>query len=117
MPRKPKKQDDLDFANEIVEVFRKTTQDERRKIALDWCLGDYQIADGYSARGLLPIAVIVAVLIDIDHPLLVSPGRGVMYGAVGCAVQVLTVEMNNTPVDIPYPQKTVNSVPVDSLCT
>ena len=115
MPRKHKKQDDLDFIDQIIEAYKKTTHEERQKVAQDWCLGDYNAADSYKVRGLVPIALIIAALDDIEHPLLVSPGRGLMYSAVGCAVVVLTVEIRNEAVDIPYPKKSVHRDPVYSL--
>lgn len=115
MPRKPKKDDDKTLMLQVVEVYRKTTQEERRDIAVKWCLGDYQIADGFGVRGLLPGAVIIAALIDVEHPLLVSPGRGLMYGAVGCMIKILEVELTNTAVAIPAFGKVVHSSPVDSL--
>lgn len=117
MPRKAKRTNDLEFGNCIAEVFRRTTQEERRQIARDWCLGDYQAGDAYAPRGLTPIAAIVAALIDIEHPLLVSPGRGLMYSFVGCAVEVLRVEIRKEAVDLPLFDKVVHRVSVDSLCT
>lgn len=115
MPRKPKKSDDEELIDAIIEAYRKTTQEERRKLAVDWCLGDYKASEGFSARGLMPIAVLIAALDDVDHPLLVSPGRGLMYSAVGCAVEVLKVEIENRAVEIPIFEKVVHREPVDSL--
>lgn len=115
MPRKATPIDDSAMHDAIIEVFRRTTQDERKKIAIDWCLGEYDAPDRFSERGLLPIAVIIAALIDIEHPLLVSPGRGLMYGATGCVVVVLGVVIRGEAVDLPYFPKVVHTLPVDSL--
>lgn len=84
-----------DLHAQIVEVFHCTNQDERVRIAKAWC--DSYAADlsEYVRRTSLPsIALIIASLIDTDHPLLVSPGRGVMYGATACALIVLGLEIN-----------------------
>jgi hypothetical protein len=79
-----------------------TTIAERRDIAEQWCKGNYvhhhEIA---SKRRLLPIALLIASLIEIDHPLLVSPGRGVVYNAVDCAVIIMDVMLKNKAVATP----------------
>lgn len=115
MPRKATPIDESKMHDAIIDVFRKTTQEERKKIALDWCLGEYDAPNQFVGRELLPIAVIIAALIDIEHPLLVSPGRGLMYGVTGCVVVVLGVVLRGEAVGLPYYPKVVHTLPVDSL--
>lgn len=65
-----------------------TTPAERREVAERWCAGDYEYHHTIARKhGLLPVALIVAALIDIDHPLLVS-GRGVAHNSIECAIIV-----------------------------
>jgi hypothetical protein len=79
-----------------------TTSQERFETASQWCMGNYgypiQIA---TEKGLLPIALIIACLIDVEHPLLVSPGRGVMYSSTACEVIIFQAMLQKTPLDIP----------------
>lgn len=68
-----------------------TTQAERREIAEQWCAGDYSHHLTLAhQRGLLPMALLIAALIDIDHPLLCSP-RGVLYNSLKCSIIILNV--------------------------
>jgi len=66
-----------------------TTPAERQDVARQWCAGDYSHhRDIARKHGLQPIALIIAALIDIDHPLLTS-GRGVAYNSMQCALIVI----------------------------
>jgi hypothetical protein len=88
-----------DLNDQIIEVFTSTTQAERVQIAKAWVDSYASDLSEYVTRtGLPPIALIVASLIDTDHPLLVSPGRGVMYPAVLCALIVLGLELNQVAI-------------------
>lgn len=65
-----------------------TTQEERRLVAERWCAGDYDHhRELAKERGLLPVALVIASLIDIDHPLLCS-ARGVTMNSVEAAIAV-----------------------------
>jgi len=101
MPRKSKRRSEDHLIDQVIEVFHKTTQEERQEIAQQWCMRNYQHVYEYSSTGLLPIALIIASLIDIDHPLLCSPARGVMYNVLKCSILVLRVELLGIPVDMP----------------
>src|SRR3990172_8775795 len=84
--------------NEVIKCFihpqtckEETTQAERREVAEQWCAGDYSHHMSIAHKhGLLPIALLIAALIDIDHPLLVS-GRGVAYNSIQCSILIMNV--------------------------
>lgn len=79
-----------------------TTIAERRDIAEQWCKGNYAHHHSIAAaRRILPIALLIASLIEIDHPLLVSPGRGVIYNAVDCAMIIMDVMLKHQDVATP----------------
>lgn len=117
MPRKVKRQDEHMLDDAVINAFRMTTRDERKKVALDWCLSDYAAAAEYARRDLLPIAVVVAALIDIDHPLLCSPGRGVMFCMLECALKVFAVEIHQVIVEIPMFYKVPEKLSTGGVCT
>ena len=79
-----------------------TTQAERAEVARQWCAGDYShhypIAEKH---GLLPIALLIAALIDINHPLLNS-GRGTCFNSIQCAVIILTTMHRGETVAQPF---------------
>lgn len=92
-----------------------TTQNERREIAKQWCAGDYSYHRNIAEfHGLLPIALLIASLMDIDHPLLVS-GRGVVYNSIKCAEIILLTMHNGETVAQPMEFHSVNSLPVDGM--
>jgi len=102
--QKSNEQMDAEIVRCFVDQFGReaTTSEERFEIATQWCTGNYgypiQVA---TEKGLLPIALIIASLIDVEHPLLVSPGRGVMYSSTGCEVIIFQAMLRRTPMDIP----------------
>jgi hypothetical protein len=97
MARKEKNNAEL-MDDEVIRCFvhpnsgkEVTTPAERREVAERWCAGDYEYHHPIARKhGLLPVALIVASLIDIDHPLLTS-GRGVAYNALDCAIIVTNI--------------------------
>ena len=103
MPRKIKmKSEDFDLAVGVVFENLKTTAEQRREVATNWCLGDYEHHIKFATeRGLLPIAVLVAALLEIDHPLLIEESLPKYRSLLGCAVAVLEVELENKSVHIP----------------
>jgi hypothetical protein len=93
-----------------------TTPEERREVADRWCAGDYEHHIGVANKHrLLPIALLIAALIDIDHPLLVS-GRGVAFNSIQCAVEIIQAMVKNQPVAQPIEtQLPVNSFHKDPV--
>lgn len=97
MPRKGRTcVDSSEFDLEVQNVFigGKTTIEQRRDIALRWCNGRYDEVDGMAlGLGLMPVALVVGCLLDVDHPLLVQDGRLTCGSLGGCAVLVLKFEL------------------------
>jgi hypothetical protein len=88
-----------------------TTPDERREVADRWCAGDYEHHIGMANKHrLLPIALPIAALIDIDHPLLVS-GRGVAFYSIQCGAEIIQTMAKNQPVAEPIETQ----IPVNSF--
>lgn len=117
MPRIAKPNNEY-LEDQICKVFidERTKPEERFEIARRWCMGDYEYHRQFAAeKRLLPIALLVACLLDIEHPLLVSPGRGAMYSAMKCAEIVLSVMLHNIPVDIPTPPDSFHIQPVERM--
>ena len=92
-----------------------TTQAERREVAEMWCAGDYSHHRNIAARhGLQPIALIIAALIDIDHPLLVS-GRGVAYNSIKCALIVIQTMNSGDTVAQPMQKNSLHKQAVERI--
>jgi len=95
--------------DEVIKCFvnsntgrEETTQEERREVARQWCAGDYNFHHSLAEKhGLLPIALLIAALIDIDHPLLNS-GRGTCFNSIECAVIILTTMHRGETVSQPF---------------
>jgi len=88
-----------------------TTQDERRAIAEQWCAGDYSYHHPIAEfHGLLPIALLIASLMDIDHPLLVS-GRGVAYNSIACATILINTMNKGETVAQPVRKHSIHKSP------
>ena len=110
MPRKAKPNENT-LDDDVIRCYiddhgrETTTIAERKEIAELWCKGNYAHHHTIAAeRRLLPIALLVASLIEIDHPLLVSQGRGVMYNAMNCAIIIVEVMLKNQQVAMPAGQ-------------
>ncbi len=97
MPR-PVKSNVEQMDDEVIKCFihpetgkEMTTRDERRAVAEHFCSGDYQFQHTIASKyGLLPIALIIAALLDIDHPLLCSPS-GRLYNSMAAAIRIIQV--------------------------
>jgi hypothetical protein len=105
MTRKPQA-DSHTLDDEVIACFidahgrEVTTITERQEIAIQWCKGNYEHHRLQAIkRRLTPMALLIASLLDIDHPLLVS-GRGAV-NAVDAAVILSEVMLRKTPVAIP----------------
>jgi len=107
MPRKPQNQSNT-LDDEVIRCYiddhgkEVTTIAERQEIGTAWCNGDYAHHHTIATkRRLLPMALLIASLIEMDHPLLVSQGRGVLYNSVDCAVIIMEVMLKNQAVASP----------------
>lgn len=94
MPRKAKSDERTLIEEQVIKAWDLTTDRDRKYIAHMWCVNrDVDLSDYVSKTSLPRVALVVCSLIDTEHPLLVSPGRGVMWSAMGCAVIVLAVHI------------------------
>lgn len=85
-----------------------TTQAERQAIAEQWCAGDYSYHHPIAEKhGLLPIALIIAALVDIDHPLLIS-GRGVAYNSIQCSIIIINTMNKGETVAQPMKRNSIH---------
>ena len=110
MPRKGKV-DEQAFYNQVVSVFRQTTQEERLEAARAWC-GNFSNPDALAARtGTSAIAVLVAALVDIEHPLV---GNRRNVSVTSAALDILTAELSGVPVAVPVCTQGL-CTPVDKL--
>jgi hypothetical protein len=101
MPRTSNDERGSVLNDQILQAFRETTREQRSEIARQWCLKNFAHIEEFRHLSSPPIALIIASLIDMDHPLLVSSGRGVMWSAMKCALLVLRVELFDIQVEIP----------------
>lgn len=121
MTRKPKSNAEQ-MDDEVIRCFvhpntgrEVTTPAERREVAARWCAGDYDYHHAVARKhALLPIALIVAALIDIDHPLLCN-GRGVNYNALDCAVIVTNIMFKGQKVAQPVSNDSFHTLPVERI--
>ncbi len=89
----------------VAEVFAggRTTLEEREEIARSWCSGRWNAHHALAAeRGLLPAALIVACLVDVEHPLLVDElGRLRAATLLGCSVLAMQAVLAGVPLRPP----------------
>lgn len=115
MPRKTTKQEKYLIEEQVIEAFTKTTRGERGYIADLWCKNyAVELGDFVKRTGLPRIALVIAALIDTDNPLLVSPGRGVMWSAIGCYVVVAAVQITEVPLRSPQLNALIAALAIDS---
>ncbi len=104
--RKTKGNDEAVIYDLVLAVFRTTTKEERLAIAIKWCQ-DFGIDPKFTDPA--PIYYILAALIDVEHPILIS-SRGRMFTLVGCIAEILTAENRQAAPAIPY--QIIHSPPV-----
>ena len=101
----------------IVEHRRKTFQD-LREVAYRWCIKDYQHGkDVADAWGVAPMYLIHAALLYVEHPLLVTEGRGWKYDMVRMQAEILRVVVGRLDVDIPISSTNSIHSPVDKIAS
>lgn len=103
MPRKANINSE-EFDKAVGAVFEDyaTTEAERAIIAQEWRLGHYDHHVTYAQeRGLLPIALLTASLLETEHPLLVEEGLLKCRSLLGCAVIILTAQIHQESVHTP----------------
>jgi hypothetical protein len=108
------------FDKQVGNVFEdyRTKEDERRKVAQDWCMGDYESHHRLAReRGLLPAAVITAALLEVDHPLLVENGLLRCRSLLGCSILILQAQLHQRIVHIPLGTAWVQPVDNSELST
>lgn len=92
-----------------------TTPELRKEVAEKWCNGDYEHHRTIAAReGLVPIALLIAALIDIGHPLIMS-SRGMMHNSLKCSIILLKIMHAGAPVAQPLDVKTIHRLPVERI--
>lgn len=96
--------------------------DQLHDVAVKWCSRDYAFVHELAERvGARYIALVLAALLHVSHPLLVSPGRGLMYAFMRCHAEILRVQIFEIPVVVPMPRNSIhrpnenNLVPVESV--
>lgn len=103
MPRKRTTKDiDLDdnmIYDELLKIFRLTTKADRFNIAVYWCR-NLAVNQKYADMGLAPIFVVLAALIDVEHPLIMA-ARGMMFSYTDCIVRILQTELHGRLQPIP----------------
>lgn len=113
MPRKAKEDEGTLIEDQVIEAFRLTTSTERELIAKLWCQNYQADLSEYTQRTQLPpIALIISSLIETENELLVSPGRGVMYGAIGCWVLVAAVAITGVKIGTPECEEVIRKFPL-----
>lgn len=108
MPRK-EPLDTRAFDEAVVKAFAQTpngtvtTQEERRHWATVWCSGERESYVEFAlSRKLAPLAFMVACLVDVEHPLIVTE-RGTLRtkSLLGAGVLILHAEAREEVVHIP----------------
>ena len=108
MPRK-ETLDTSSFDEEVAKAFARvpggtvTNKEERRHWAIVWSQGERESYVEFAlSRKLLPIAFMVACLVDVEHPLIVSE-RGTLRtkSLLGASVLILKAELTGEVVHIP----------------
>lgn len=91
-----------------------TTPAERREVADRWCTGDYdhhhEIAQKHS---IVPIALLIAALIDIEHPLVMNGTNA--KNSLQCAVIITQIMLKRETVAQPIAVDSFHSHPVERI--
>ncbi len=97
------------FDDQVIAAIQATTIEERFRIAHDWCLGERESYIGFAAaRKLVPVALLVAALVDVEHPLLVDERGYLRQGSLlGCSVRLMQAFLRSEIVHIPCGQNGV----------
>jgi len=92
-----------------------TTQDERRDIAERWCRGDFEHHIEVAGKHELPpIALLIAALIDMDHPLLCS-ARGVVYNSLEAGLILTDIMLKRLGVAQPVQEDSFHTLIVERI--
>jgi hypothetical protein len=91
-----------------------TTPAERQEVAARWCEGNFEYHHEVATKhGLLPIALLIAALIDIEHPL-VMRGTNAL-NSLQCAMEITTVMLKRETVA--QPVNSLHRLPVERIET
>ena len=78
-----------------------TTSGERCEVARLFCMNVCAEFPEFEDREIVPISLILASLLEIEHPLIVSEARGMMYSLVGCEARILMAILLGTELAVP----------------
>lgn len=106
---RPKRTTNDQIASELRAVID-CVQDERltwaeiEQIAYKWCIKDYDLYKQVAEKcKLIPSSLLLFALLFTEHPLVISPGRGLKGGFLWLQAQVLLAELNQE--EVPPPPK------------
>jgi hypothetical protein len=103
MARKAKDSNET-IAEELQTVIdRQLSEADIQKIVYQWCTKNYDHYKGLAKElNVKPSALILYALLYINHPLLVAPGRGLLYHFLQCKAVILMAELGQVQVEIPF---------------
>lgn len=93
-----------------------TTPAERREVAERWCAGDYAYHHEIAQKhDLLPIALLIAALIDIEHPLIMRGTNAL--NSLKCSEIIVETMLHRANVAQPIPLDSFHNQPVERIQT
>jgi hypothetical protein len=104
MPRKSRQNgtsNNEQMEDDIIKAYQCFSRAELEVIALEWCGGRYETSHRFPERGCLPVAITIAALIAVDHPALCGPNGDVLFSPIGCAVEVLSIMLEQRKIPLP----------------
>src|SRR5262245_19181646 len=117
MPRKPSEEylyDEVDHILDLITDQLLLTWDELFEVAERWCKKDYtHHHEKASTLNVMPGSLLLTAMLYVEHPLLVSPGRGIMYNFMKCHILLIAAEMKQQDLAVPIKKPIIHNVPVD----
>jgi hypothetical protein len=91
-----------------------TTPAERQEVAERWCAGDFDFHHTIAKKhSILPIALLIAALIDIEHPLIMRGTNAL--NSLQCSLIIARVMLNRETVA--QPVHSIHILPVERIDT
>ena len=107
MTRKPTDNgmEEKQFNKSVMAAYQKTSPQERRDAVLSWSMKDFEsYVELANERGLEPMALIIAAMLDVEHPAICEGGLIKARTLIGCSVLVLQEELRAKVVPTPCGQ-------------